>query len=495
MLQTTENQGLAAQTAAPATAAAGAAPHGGVTAAQIRTVGVVVLGAFLALLNQTVMSPALPVIMADFGIEAGTAQWIMSIYPLASGIMVPISAFLIDRFSTRALFFSATGVFAAGTLLCAIAPSFAPLIVGRVLQAASSGVLLPLVAVVPLLVFPVEKRGTAMGLAGIVMAAGPAVGPVVGGAVIDSFGWRVMLGAIVPLALIVLVCGVVFLKNVGERKNPQLDVASVILSTVAFGGLLYGFSSASSLGWTSPIVLVSIVAGIVCLVCFVRRSLRIENPLLELATLKTPSFRTAALVVTLINAACLVTNTTLPILLQTALGASAFETGMVMLPAAAVGIILSPVAGMVFDRFGPRAISVAGLALMTVALFMFSGADEHMSVVTAAELCGMQACGQSMANMPVNTWGVNALRDDLIAHGNAIANTGRQVAGGLATALIVTAMTGVTSAQIAGGAEVAAATAAGVGSAYFICGCIGAVALVFAVFCVKGHKRPTKQAA
>ena len=495
MSQTTENQGLAAQTAAPATAAAGAAPHGGVTAAQIRTVGVVVLGAFLALLNQTVMSPALPVIMADFGIEAGTAQWIMSIYPLASGIMVPISAFLIDRFSTRALFFSATGVFAAGTLLCAIAPSFAPLIVGRVLQAASSGVLLPLVAVVPLLVFPVEKRGTAMGLAGIVMAAGPAVGPVVGGAVIDSFGWRVMLGAIVPLALIVLVCGVVFLKNVGERKNPQLDVASVILSTVAFGGLLYGFSSASSLGWTSPIVLVSIVAGSVCLVCFVRRSLCIENPLLELTTLKTPSFRTAALVVTLINAACLVTNTTLPILLQTALGASAFETGMVMLPAAAVGIILSPVAGMVFDRFGPRAISVAGLALMTVALFMFSGADEHMSVVTAAELCGMQACGQSMANMPVNTWGVNALRDDLIAHGNAIANTGRQVAGGLATALIVTAMTGVTSAQIAGGAEVAAATAAGVGSAYFICGCIGAVALVFAVFCVKKRKRPTEQAA
>ena len=321
------------------------------------------------------------------------------------------------------------------------------------------------------------------------------MGQVVGGAVIDSFGWRVMLGAIVPLALIVLVCGVVFLKNVGERKNPQLDVTSVILSTVAFGGLLYGFSSASSLGWTSPIVLVSIVAGIVCLVCFVRRSLCIENPLLELTTLKTPSFRTAALVVTLINAACLVTNTTLPILLQTALGASAFETGMVMLPAAAVGIILSPVAGMVFDRFGPRAISVAGLALMTVALFMFSGADEHMSVVTAAELCGMQACGQSMANMPVNTWGVNALRDDLIAHGNAIANTGRQVAGGLATALIVTAMTGVTSAQIAGGAEVAAATAAGVGSAYFICGCIGAVALVFAVFCVKGHKRPTKQAA
>ena len=467
----------------------------GLTRKQTLMLVVMIFGTFIAVLNQTLVTPALPSIMIETSVDASTAQWLTTGFTLVNAIMIPITAFLIDRFSMRNLFLVAMAIFTAGSAIAGWGPNFPIILAGRLVQAAGEGVMMPLVMTELMLMFPVEKRGTAMGLAGIVMAAGPAVGPVVGGAVIDSFGWRVMLGAIVPLALIVLVCGVVFLKNVGERKNPKLDVASVILSTVAFGGLLYGFSSASSLGWTSPIVLVSIVAGIVCLVCFVRRSLCIENPLLELTTLKTPSFRTAALVVTLINAACLVTNTTLPILLQTALGASAFETGMVMLPAAAVGIILSPVAGMVFDRFGPRAISVAGLALMTVALFMFSGADEHMSVVTAAELCGMQACGQSMANMPVNTWGVNALRDDLIAHGNAIANTGRQVAGGLATALIVTAMNGVTSAQIAGGAEVAAATAAGVGSAYFICGCIGAVALVFAVFCVKGHKRPTKQAA
>ena len=168
-----------------------AAPvNGRVTGAQIRIVAVVVLGAFLALLNQTVMSPALPVIMADFAIDASTAQWIMSIYPLVSGIMVPVSAFLIDKFSTRALFFGSIIVFALGTLLCAIAPDFMLLIVGRVLQAAGSGVLMPLVSVVPMLVFPVEKRGTAMGMAGIVMSAGPAVGPVVGGAVIDTYGWR-----------------------------------------------------------------------------------------------------------------------------------------------------------------------------------------------------------------------------------------------------------------------------------------------------------------
>lgn len=458
------------------------------TARQVRTVSVVVLGAFLALLNQTVMSPALPVIMADYAIDAATAQWIMSIYPLVSGIMVPVSAFLIDRFSTRKLFFAATGVFAAGTALCALSPSFLLLICGRILQAAASGVLLPLVAVVPMLVFPVEKRGTAMGVAGIVMSAGPAVGPVVGGAIIDSYGWRVTLGCIVPLALVILTAGVFLLENVGETKRPKLDVASVVLSTVAFGGMLYGFSSVSSLGWTSPVVLVAIALGFICLALFVKRQLSLDEPLLELRCLKSSNFCVAAIVVTLINAACLVTNTLLPILLQTAMGASALETGIVMLPAAAVGIIISPISGVVFDKFGPRAISIGGLALMTAALFALSRMGADSPIFLVAILCAAQAAGQSLANMPVNTWGVNALKNELIAHGNAIANTGRQVAGGLGTAIIVTIMTSVTASASASSASAAAATAAGTSAAYMTCAAIGFVALIFGVIKIRNNK-------
>lgn len=464
--------------------------NGRITGTQIRIVAVVVLGAFLALLNQTVMSPALPVIMSDFAIDASTAQWIMSIYPLVSGIMVPVSAFLIDKFSTRALFFGATLVFALGTLLCAAAPDFLFLIIGRVLQAAGSGVLMPLVSVVPMLVFPVEKRGTAMGMAGIVMSAGPAVGPVVGGAVIDTYGWRTMIGAIVPLAILVLVLGVFMLKNVGELKNPKLDLPSVVLSTIAFGGLLYGFSSASSMGWGNPVVLGSIVAGVVCLVLFVVRQGKIEDPLLQLGTLKTRKFRVAAIIVTLINAACLVTNTLLPLLLQTSLGASAFETGMAMLPAAAVGII-SPISGVVFDKFGPRAISIVGLALMTGALFLLSLSTVNTPILVVALFCMLQSAGQSLANMPVNTWGVNALKNDMIAHGNAIANTGRQVAGGLCTALIITVMTSVT-ASAGVDASIQVATAVGAGVAYKVCAAIGLVSLICAIFSVRTKKTAPK---
>lgn len=465
---------------------------GRVSGVQIRIVAIVVLGAFLALLNQTVMSPALPVIMADFAIDASTAQWIMSIYPLVSGIMVPVSAFLIDKFSTRVLFFGSTFVFALGTLLCALAPDFFFLIVGRVLQAAGSGVLMPLVSVVPMLVFPVEKRGTAMGMAGIVMSAGPAVGPVVGGAVIDAYGWRTMIGSIVPLALVVLLLGVFMLKNVGELKNPKLDIPSVALSTVAFGGLLYGFSSASTFGWGSVIVLGPIFAGIVCLVLFVVRQGRIEDPLLQLGTLKTPQFRVAAIIVTLINAACLVTNTLLPLLLQTALGASAFETGMAMLPAAAVGIVISPISGVVFDKFGPRAISIFGLVLMTVSLFLLSLSTVATPIAVVALFCMLQAAGQALANMPVNTWGVNALNNDMIAHGNAIANTGRQVAGGLCTALIITVMTSVT-ATAGADASLQVATAIGAGVAYKVCAAIGLVSLIYALISIRPSKKAPAQ--
>ena len=299
------------------------------------------------------------------------------------------------------------------------------------------------------------------------------------------------LRALLPPEGPVLVLGVFMLKNVGELKNPKLDLPSVVLSTIAFGGLLYGFSSASSMGWGNPVVLGSIVAGVVCLVLFVVRQGKIEDPLLQLGTLKTREFRVAAIIVTLINAACLVTNTLLPLLLQTSLGASAFETGMAMLPAAAVGIIISPISGVVFDKFGPRAISIVGLALMTGALFLLSLSTVNTPILVVALFCMLQSAGQSLANMPVNTWGVNALKNDMIAHGNAIANTGRQVAGGLCTALIITVMTSVT-ASAGVDASIQVATAVGAGVAYKVCAAIGLVSLICAIFSVRTKKTAPK---
>jgi EmrB/QacA subfamily drug resistance transporter len=448
-------------------------------------VGVVVAGAFIALLNQTVMGPALPALMSDFQITEGTVQWVTSIYMLISGIMVPISGYLIDKFSTRKLFLSAMLAFVVGTVICAAAPNFIILLIGRVLQAAGSGVLLPLVAVVPMLVFPPEKRGTAMGMAGIVMSAGPAVGPVVGGIIIDGMGWRAMFWCIAPLAALIA-AGVVLLKNVGELKCPKLNVASVILSTVAFGGMLYGFSSASTMGWASPVVIISIVVGVIALVAFVVKQRHLAEPLLQIKTLATTNFRWAAILVTLINAAAAVTAVTLPIYLQNVLGVSAFTTGMVMLPSGLLGIIISPISGMIFDKYGPKAISIIGLVVFTVGLAALSQVGVGTSVIAVAVYVGLQAAGQGLANMPINTWGVNALPNNMIAHGNAIANTGRQVLGAISTAIIVTTMTSVTASHQSAGAKAASAT--GVDVSYGICAAIALLALVICVIAMRDEK-------
>ncbi|WP_241963689.1 MDR family MFS transporter [Gordonibacter sp. 28C] len=463
------------------------------TRKELTIIGVVLAGAFLAILNQTVLSPALPKLMETFDITAGTAQWVTSIYLLVNGIMVPISGFLIDRFPTRKLFFASMIAFIAGTALCAVAPSFPVLIVGRVLQAAGAGVQLPLVAVVPMLIFPPEKRGTAMGMSGIVMSCAPAAGPVVAGGIIDAMGWRAMFGAMLPLAVIVLAVSFFLLANVGELKRPHLDVPSILLSTVAFGGLLYGFSSASTLGWGSPLVVLPIIVGVAALVWFVRRQLHIDEPLLQLRVLKRPTFAYSAVIVTVINSALSVGSVILPIYLQNVLGLTAFETGILMTPGAVCTIFLSPVSGMLFDRFGPRVIAVVGLTGLfgSMLALAFVGSTTAIWYLVCAYV--VQSSGLTLANMPITTWGINSLENDQIAHGNAISNTGRQVGGAISTALIVTIMTMVTAANADAGPV--QSTAAGIDVAYGVSAAIAAVALVLAVLKVRNRRKPEQRGA
>jgi len=459
---------------------------GKVTGREIMVVAIVVSGAFIAILNQTVLSPALPKLMTDFGITAGTAQWVTTIYMLVNGIMVPVTAYLIDRFSTRKLFISSMLIFIVGTALAAFASSFSVLIAARILQAMGAGIQLPLVAVVPMLVFPREKRGTAMGMAGIVMSCAPAAGPVVAGWVVDAFGWKAMFLAILPLAVLVTIFSAVFLTNVGERKRPHLDLASVALSSLAFGGLLYGFSSASTRGWHSPLVTVPLIVGAAALIWFIRRQFHLKEPLLELRILENKTFAYSAIIITVINSALAVGSIVLPIYLQNVLGLSALATGIMMTPGAVATIFISPLSGVLFDKFGPRAIAVIGLTGLTGALAALAFAGPHTSAGYLIVIYVIQSAGLTIANMPVNTWGINSLKNEYIAHGNAIGNTGRQVGGSISTAIIVTIMTVVTNNSHAG--DPVLATASGIHAAYGVSACVAAVALILCILKVRNSR-------
>ncbi|KAF9123670.1 hypothetical protein BGX30_001314 [Mortierella sp. GBA39] len=247
---------------------------------------IMILGAFLATLNQTVMSVATPELMIDFNISATTAQWLTTGYMLVNGILIPITAYFMQRFSTRQLFQASMMIFLVGTIVSALAVNFPVLLTGRMIQAAGAGIIMPLLTNVILVLFPPEKRGAAMGMMGLAIIFAPAIGPTLAGYILENFKWQTMFYGMIPLAVIVIICGFIYLKNVSETVRSKMDIISVVLSTVAFGTLLYGFSQAGSQGWSSAEVLVSIAVGVIALGLFVWRQLVSKKPLLDLRAFK-----------------------------------------------------------------------------------------------------------------------------------------------------------------------------------------------------------------
>lgn len=398
-------------------------------------------GAFVAILNQTLLATALPHIMRDLDLDASVAQWLQSIFMLVNGIMIPITAFLIQRFTTRKLFFSAMGLFALGTAICSVAPSFTLLMAGRILQAAGAGIIMPLMQTILFMIFPIEKRGTAMGWFGMVIAFAPAIGPTLSGWLVEQFPWRSLFIVILPIAIIDLIVAYFVLKNVTKQTNPKLDMLSIVLSTLGFGGLLYGFSSAGGQGWGSMHVIIPMTIGALALVWFILRQLKLEEPILEFRVFKNKIFTitTALGMVTFI--AMIGAAVVLPLLMQNMLGFNALQSGLMLLPGAAIMGIANPITGRLFDKFGARYLTITGLSILTITTFMFTNLDDQTTFLYLAVVNAVRMVGIAMVMMPVTTAGLNQLPTDLIPHGTAMNNTMRQVAGAVGTALLVTVMT------------------------------------------------------
>lgn len=453
----------------------------------ILIIGVMLSGAFIAVLNQTVLSPALPSIMADLNITAVQGQWLTTAYMLVNGIMIPITAYFIDRFTTRQLYLTSMILFTLGTAVAGIAGSFPILLLARILQAMCAGILMPLIQTVVLQMFPVEKRGSAMGAVGIVIAFAPAIGPSLSGWVVDAFGWNSIFLLLVPISILIVILGFILMKNVGEVSKPKLDVASVIYSTLGFGGLLYGFSSAGSYGWVNPMTLALLAVGAVFLVVFVRRQLKLEKPLLELRVLKTKPFTYATIIGMVVNASLYAGSIITPLYLQNILHFSAFESGLVMLPGAILMGIMSPITGTLFDKFGPRVISILGLTITTGFTVFFIFMDETWGFWFLCMIYTMRMFGMSLVNMPITTWGLNSLENHMIPHGSAINNTGRQMSGSIGTALLVTIMAMVTAMH--SDPTSVAGTLSGMHAAFGAAVILSAFALILAILFVRGEKR------
>ncbi|MFH5810085.1 MDR family MFS transporter [Companilactobacillus sp. FL22-1] len=406
---------------------------------------VLLVGTFCTVLNGTILTTAFPTLMKEFSVTTSDVQWLTTGFLMVNGIMIPVTAWLSNNFSTKVLYIIAMSTFLVGTIMCFVAPSFGVILAGRLIQAVGVGITMPLMQVVMLSVFPANKRGSAMGLAGLVIGLAPAIGPTLSGFIIDNWTWRDLFGMIIPIVILVLILAFFFMRPVIHTHRTKLDVLSLIESTVGFGAILYGFSSVGDNGWGSMTVLGSIAIGLISIVLFGYRQLHLDKPFLELRVFKEKKFAIAAALSSVTNMAMIGVEMVLPLYLQIVKGMSAFHSGLTLLPGALMIGVMSPITGNAFDKFGPKDLARMGMFLLTAGTIPFLFLTQDTPVLDIVILYMIRMFGISMVMMPVTTDGMNSLPFDLMSHGTAANNTVRQVFSSMGTAILVSVLTNVTN--------------------------------------------------
>ncbi|TQN32235.1 DHA2 family lincomycin resistance protein-like MFS transporter [Haloactinospora alba] len=444
-------------------------------------IGVLVVSAFVMILNETILSVALRDLSVELDVSTTTVQWLTSGFLLTMAVVIPTTGFLLERFTPRQIFLASLTLFILGTLISGFAPSFGVLLAGRVVQAGGTAVMVPLLMTSVMRLVPPERRGATMGTITIVIAVAPAVGPTIGGALLSTLGWRWMFFTVLPLAVAALVIGAVWLRLDSQTRQVPLDLLSVVLSAVGFGGVLYGLSSfgESGGGQHSLPPWLPLVVGIAAIAVFAWRQIRLQQDdraLLDLRPFTHRSFVVALALAALVFMCLLgAASILLPLFMQTVLNTTTFVSGLAVLPGGLLMGLLGRPVGALYDRFGARPLVIPGAMAMATAMWLFSalGPTSPLAAVVVIHLVLMGGLGLMMT--PLMTDSLSALPDHLYSHGSAILTTLQQISGALGTALFVTV------AALGSATSSNAPDADGLRSAFMVGGVIGVLALVAAL--------------
>lgn len=442
---------------------------------------------FVMILNETLMSVALPRLMSEFGVGAGTAQWLTTGFLLTMAVVIPTTGLILQRFSTRGVFVAATSLFSVGTALAAVAPHFVVLVVGRMIQAGGTAMMLPLLSTTVITFVPVARRGRTMGLISIVIAVAPAVGPAASGLILSALNWRWLFLAVLPIAVLSLAAGAVLVQNITTPRQVRCDLFSLVLSTLAFGGSIFGLSSIgeSAGGHASlPLAVPFSVSG-VAIVMFVWRQLLLQREdaaLLDLRPLRSRSFVVGLAGLLLSMGALFGTLVLLPIYLQNVRGLSTLRTGLLLLPGGLVMGLIAPWVGRLYDRFGPRVLVIPGTSVLALALGAMSTLDTGTPVSRIILVHMLQCLGLGCVLTPLMTHALGSLSPALYAHGSAVLNTLQQLAGAAGTSLFVTVMNTAGATHAQSGEHPASAPIAGIQEAFLWGAGMALLALVASLF-------------
>lgn len=393
------------------------------------------IGGFVGMLSETSLNIALPNLMTQLHVSVGTVQWLVTGYMLVIGIVLPLSSLLTKWFSTRSLIIFALCDFIVGAAISALAPSFTILLIGRMIQGIATGLILPLMFTVATLIYPPYKLGSAMGMIGLVIMFAPAIGPTLAGIVLGVLSWEWIFWLFIPFLLVALFFAIRYLPNVAKLTKPKIDILSILLSTVGFGGLVVAVSMSTDYGWGSANVLVTLIVALIVLFFYIRRQLHSDAPILNFHIYNRPQFRIGSILVMLDFGIILSSMYLLPMFWQNGLAIAVALTGVVMLPGGVVNAVVSAFSGRLYDNGGAKKPAILGFLIVIIGLAMlfFTTKNSAIWYVILAHIVIM--VGAPLAMSPTQTYGLNALDQQTAGDGSTIMNTFQQIIGAVSTAV------------------------------------------------------------
>lgn len=443
-------------------------------------IAIMVLSTFVVILNETTLAVALPHLMDDLQIDAPTAQWVSTGFLLTMAVVIPITGFLVQRFATRTLYVLAMGLFISGTVISMLAPGFSLLLVGRVIQASGTAVMAPLLMTTILQLVPQERRGQVIGMVMVVNSVAPALGPTVSGIILYWLSWRWIFLLVLIVTLVIAAIGLWKLTNVNEPRVTRLDWASLPLSALGFGSLVYALNLLGQ-GRTSLFSWAVLAVGVVSLVAFTLRQLhlqRVGDPLLDLRTLTHRPFRVGLGMLMAGFASLLGVAIVWPIYLQNVHGINEIVTGLLLLPGGLAMGLLGPRIGRLHDRIGARRIAVPAAFAMVAILALMSRVTQTTPEPLLLALHFSLSLALAFVFTPVFTSALNSLPPALYSHGSATLGALQQVAGATGVAVLVAIMAAVARSAGSSGSDGAQATLAGIQVAFTVAAGIACVAIV-----------------
>jgi len=409
----------------------------------------ILLSGFIAALNETLLNVAFPQLMSSLNVTTGTIQWLSTTYMLTIGIMVPIVAFLLQSFKTKTLFLSAMVIFTIGTISGALAQTFPALLISRVVQGVGAGILLTMIMGVIVEIYPIARRGAAMGTGIMIVVFAPAIGPTVSGIILQYLNWHWLFFLVLPFTVAAIILGIKTIENVSSLTKPRIDVLSIVLSTIGFGGLIFGISVSESSGLNTT-VLVSLGCGIIGLIIFIKRQFRLKQPLLQLHTLRYPMFSLGIAIVFITFMIPIATSIILPIFMQRVMGLTPIVTGFALLPGNVFSLVAALIAGRLFDKIGAKKIAIVGYLILIIGLFCLSRVSLSTTLFLLIVFHSCVLVSIQFIIIPIQTNSLNQLPPEYNPHGVGISNTALQLGGAFGSAIFIGIMGAIEGSRMAG---------------------------------------------